>query len=225
VSVADGGTLFLDEIGEMSPELQVKLLRFLQNGEYRRVGDSVTRTSDARVISATNKDLKEEVENGGFRRDLYYRLCAVTLEVPPLRDRPSDIPLLMDHFLEIYAGRESKTIAGFSPEVRELFLQYDWRGNNVRELENEVRRGVALCVDGEVIGIDKVRPELRNRYHSTHRSREPGERSLKDEVEALERNRILEALEQTGWNKQRAADLLGLSRTGLHAKMKKYGIG
>ncbi len=225
VAVANDGTLFLDEIGEMSQELQVKLLRFLQNGEYRRVGENITRTSNARVISATNKDLAQEVKAGRFRRDLFYRLCAVVVEVPPLRERPDDIPLLMEHFLKVYSEREGKRVAGFSREVRELLMRHDWRGNNVRELENEVRRGVALCEDGETIGIDKISPELRERYESSLVSDEPRRRSLKDEVEALEKTRILEALGRTGWNKQAAAQLLGLSRTGLHAKMRKYGIG
>jgi len=225
VQVADQGTLFLDEIGEMSPQLQVKLLRFLQNGEYRRVGENITRISDARVISATNKDLAEEVKEGRFRRDLFYRLCAVVIEIPPLRDRPDDIPLLMEHFLKLYCEREEKSIPGFSREVRELFMKHDWRGNNVRELENDVRRGVALAADGEVIGIDKARPELRDQYQIGLRSDEALRRSLKEEVEALEKSRILEALGRTSWNKQAAADLLGLSRPGLHAKMRKYGIG
>jgi DNA-binding NtrC family response regulator/tetratricopeptide (TPR) repeat protein len=225
VQVADQGTLFLDEVGEMSPQLQVKLLRFLQNGEYRRVGENITRTSDARVISATNKDLAEEVKEGRFRRDLFYRLCAVVIEIPPLRDRPDDIPLLMEHFLKMYSEREEKHITGFSREVRELFLKHDWRGNNVRELENEVRRGVALAADGEIIGIDKVRPDLRDQYQVGLRTDEATRRSLKDEVEALEKSRILEALGRTAWNKQAAADLLGMSRPGLHAKMRKYGIG
>lgn len=225
VQTAADGTLFLDEVGEMSPQLQVKLLRFLQNGEYRRVGESMTRTSNARVISATNKDLAEEVRKSTFRRDLFYRLCTIVIEVPPLRERPEDIPLLMEHFLSMYSELEGKDIPGFSREVRDLFLRHDWHGNNVRELENEVRRGVALCADGEVIGIDKVRPELRSAYGGGRTAEDPLKRSLKHEVEALERGRILEALERTGWNKQAASDLLGLSRPGLHAKMKKYGIG
>jgi DNA-binding NtrC family response regulator len=225
VQAAAGGTLFLDEIGEMSSQLQVKLLRFLQNGEYRRVGESVTRTSDARVVSASNKDLAEEVKAGRFRRDLFYRLCAVVVLVPPLRDRPDDVPLLMEHFRELYSKRENKHVPGFSREVREIFQRYDWRGNNVRELENEVRRGVALVAEGDVIGIDKISPELRSRYEVSLGDDEPHRRSLKDEVEALEKSRILEALSRTGWNKQAASDVLGLSRTGLHAKMKKYGLG
>jgi two-component system response regulator HupR/HoxA len=185
----------------------------------------VTRTSTARVISATNKDLAEEVRAGRFRRDLFYRLCTVVIEVPPLRDRPDDIPLLMEHFLELYSKREEKRTPGFSRDVRELFMRHDWRGNNVRELENEVRRGVALCAEGEIIGIDKVSPELAARYQLGGRSDELHRRSLRDEIDALEKTRILEALDESGWNKQRAADGLGISRTGLLAKMKKHGIG
>ena len=225
VAAANDGTLFLDEIGEMSKELQVKLLRFLQNGEYRRVGESVTRTSNARVISATNKDLSEEVRADRFRRDLFYRLCTVVIEVPPLRDRPDDIPLLMEHFLELYSKREAKRIGGFSRDVRELFMRHDWRGNNVRELENAVRRGVALCAEGDVIGIDKLSPELAARYQLGGDGGEPHRRSLRDEIDALEKTRILEALDESGWNKKRASERLGISRTGLLAKMKKHGIG
>ncbi|MBD3347728.1 MAG: tetratricopeptide repeat protein [Candidatus Eisenbacteria bacterium] len=224
VQAASDGTLFLDEVGEMSPQLQVKLLRFLQNGEYRRVGENVIRTSNARVISATNKDLAEEVKQNRFRRDLFYRLCAVVIEVPPLRDRPDDIPLLMEHFLKLYSKREGKSVAGFTREAREIFQRHDWRGNNVRELENEVRRGVALCDDGEYITADKLSAELREGYGPDAGGDAQG-RSLREEVEALEKSRILEALGKTGWNKQAAADILGMSRTGLHAKMRKYGIG
>jgi DNA-binding NtrC family response regulator/tetratricopeptide (TPR) repeat protein len=225
IAAADGGTLFLDEIGEMSRELQVKLLRFLQSGEYRRVGDSEVRTGDARVISASNRDLRQEVLAGRFRRDLFYRLSAFIVEVPPLRERPQDVPLLMEHFLKLYCAYEGKSVSGFSRSVRELFLSYDWRGNNVRELENEVRRGVALCGDGGVIDIDELRPELRARREAILSSGQrlgSGFLSLRDEVEALERSRIAEALEFCGKSKPKAADYLGLSRTGLYTKIRKY---
>ena len=227
IAAASGGTLFLDEIGEMSADLQVKLLRFLQSGEYRRVGDSHARTSDARVISASNRNLREEILTGGFRRDLFYRLSAFVIEVPPLRARRHDIPLLMEHFLELYCAYEGKHVSGFSRSVRELFLTYDWRGNNVRELENEIRRGVALTRDGGVIGIDELRPELRSASEammSGGRECGTGSLSLRDEVEALERARIAEALEFCDHSKPRAAAHLGVSRTGLYTKMKKYGM-
>ncbi len=227
VEVAKGGTLFLDEIGEMSLELQVKLLRFLQSGEYRRVGESSNRTSDARIISASNRNLRAEVAAERFRTDLFYRLCGFVIDVPPLRERPQDIPPLMEHFLDRYTRLEGKRVDGFSPEVRELFLKHDWRGNNVRELENEVRRGVALCEEGGVIGLDEIRPELAARREEILRSgRRDGTHplSLKEEVEALERNRIREALERSGRSKRAAAKLLGLSRTGLYTKLAKYGM-
>jgi transcriptional regulator with PAS, ATPase and Fis domain len=227
IESAAGGTLFLDEIGEMGPELQVKLLRFLQSGEYRRVGESRVRTSDVRVISASNRNLRDEVAAGSFRGDLFYRLGAYVVEVPPLRERRRDIRLLMDHFLELYAGSEGKRVLGFGPDVYELFLRYDWRGNNVRELENEVRRGVALCDDGGLIGVEHLSPALVARreaiLHSA-RAAAPDGSSLREEVEALERRRIHEALEQAGQSKRKAASLLGLSRTGLYTKLRKYGI-
>ncbi len=227
VAAAAGGTLFLDEIGEMSPELQVKLLRFLQSGEYRRVGESVVRTSNARVISASNRDLRDEVRRGAFRSDLFYRLSTFVIEIPPLRARPQDIPLLMEHFIDLYSRLEDKTVRGFSRQVRELFLGYDWSENNVRELENEVRRGVALCEDGGLIEVGDLRPELRARHEASSDSdvrHEADFVSLKGEVEALERVRITQALERAGNSKRLAAAELGLSRTGLYTKLRKYGM-
>jgi DNA-binding NtrC family response regulator/tetratricopeptide (TPR) repeat protein len=225
IESAANGTLFLDEIGDMSPELQVKLLRFLQSGEYRRVGDSTVRTSNARVVSATNKDLHREVSEGRFRRDLFYRLSAFTVEIPPLRERPCDIVPLMRHFLSVYAELEGKDVRGFDDDVVDLFKHYDWRGNNVRELENEVRRCVALCEDGELIGLDEVRPELvakRGEILGSHRAAPGDTLSLRDEVEALEQTRIREALERHAQSKLDAARYLGMSRTGLYTKMRKY---
>jgi len=226
ISAAAGGTLFLDEIGEMSPELQVKLLRFLQSGEYRRVGESVVRTSDARVVSASNRDLREEARAGRFRTDLYYRLGAFVIEIPPLRARPVDIPLLMDHFLRLYRDSEGKRVRGYSRDVKELFLRYGWSENNVRELENEVRRGVALCRDGGLIEVSDLRPELRAMHEDVHEFGHTGRDfvSLKDEVEALERRRIVEALNRSGNSKPQAAEELGLSRTGLYTKLQKYRL-
>jgi transcriptional regulator with PAS, ATPase and Fis domain len=225
IESAVNGTLFLDEIGDMSPELQVKLLRFLQSGEYRRVGDSVVRASNARVVSATNKDLHREVSEGRFRRDLFYRLSAFTVEIPPLRERPCDVVPLMRHFLSVYTELEGKDVRGFDDDVVELFKHYDWRGNNVRELENEVRRCVALCEDGQLIGLDEVRPELvanREAILGSHRPGPGDTLSLRDEVEALEQTRIREALERHSQSKLDAARYLGMSRTGLYTKMRKY---
>jgi len=222
VGAAAGGTLFLDEVGEMTPALQVKLLRFLQNGEYRRIGENRTRTSDARIVSATNKDLVEEMKAGRFRRDLLYRLCTFVIDLPPLRDRRGDVEPLMEHFLSLYRDREGKRIPGVSRDVRALLLRHDWRENNVRELENEIRRAVAVCDDGHRIEVEHLSPTLRDRFRASPPRRRL---SLKDEVEALERQRILDALERRSWNKKRAAEHLGISRTGLLTKMKKYGMG
>ncbi|MFH1690001.1 MAG: sigma 54-interacting transcriptional regulator [Candidatus Eisenbacteria bacterium] len=227
IESASNGTLFLDEIGDMSAELQVKLLRFLQSGEYRRVGDSAIRTSNARVVSATNKDLHAEVLEGGFRRDLFYRLSAFTVEIPPLRERPCDIVPLMRHFLATYAELEGKEVPGFSDDVVELFQHYDWAGNNVRELENEVRRCVALCAEGEPICLDQIRPELvvmREAILASGRAAPGDALSLKDEVEALEQGRIRDALARHSRSKLDAARSLGMSRTGLYTKMRKYGM-
>jgi DNA-binding NtrC family response regulator len=227
VEAAADGTLFLDEIGEMSPELQVKLLRFLQSGEYRRVGDNRVRTSNARVISASNRDLRDEVAAGRFRQDLFYRLSGVVVEIPPLRERRQDVRLLMEHFLEVYAELEGKRVRGFSPEVYGVFIGYDWHGNNVRELENEVRRGVALCDEDGLIGVEHLSPDLAAKREAILRTARPdgsAGRSLRQEVQALERNRIYEALQRTGHSKRKAARILGLSRTGLYTKLRKYGI-
>ncbi len=227
IESASDGTLFLDEIGDMSAELQVKLLRFLQSGEYRRVGDSTIRTSNARVVSATNRDLLAAVLEGGFRRDLFYRLSAFTVEIPPLRERQCDIVPLMRHFLATYAELEGKRIPGFSDDVVELFQHYDWRGNNVRELENEVRRCVALCAEGESISLDQVRPELvamREAMLPSGRAAPGDSLTLKDEVEALEQCRIRDALARHSESKLDAARSLGMSRTGLYTKMRKYGM-
>jgi DNA-binding NtrC family response regulator len=223
LSAAHRGTLFLDEIGEMSRSLQVKLLRFLQDGEYRRIGENTARRSDARVVSATNRDLVADMRAGTFRRDLLHRLCTVVVTVPPLRERPEDIEPLMEHFLALHCEREGKHIRGFSPALRGLFLRYDWRANNVRELENEVRRAVAICDDGDILGIGAISPGLRERYQGTSPSRPAP--TLKEQTEALEKRLILEALEACAWNKKRAAERLGCSRTGLLTKMRKHGIG
>lgn len=227
IEAAQNGTLFLDEIGEMAPELQVKLLRFLQSGEYRRVGESRVRRSDVRVISASNRDLRDEVAVGRFRQDLFYRLSAYVVEIPPLRERRGDVRVLMEHFLKVYAELEGKSVRGFSAEVYDLFVGYDWRGNNVRQLENEIRRGVALCDENGMIEIGHLSPELAAKRDATPRPARPAGlegRSLREEVEALERSRIYDALERAGNSKRKAAMLLGLSRTGLYTKLKKYGI-
>jgi len=218
---ADGGTLFLDEIGELSQTTQVKLLRFLQNREFQRIGDNRNLQSDVRVISATNRDLGSLIKEGAFREDLFYRLNVVAITIPPLRERKGDIPPLMDHFLRRFATQNNRPIEGFSPEARDLLLKYDYPGN-VRELENIIERAVVIA-RGTLISIKDLpfqREEERpaNKYQGDRRM------SLNASVEKLEREMIREALDQAGNNQTRAADLLGIGERTLRYKLKKYGL-
>ncbi|HEX8118204.1 MAG TPA: sigma 54-interacting transcriptional regulator, partial [Pyrinomonadaceae bacterium] len=161
LEVADGGTLFLDEVGELAPALQAKLLRVLQEREFERVGGTRTIRVDVRVVAATNRDLEEAVRKGGFRQDLYYRLNVVSFEMPPLRERREDIPLLASYFVSKYASKFKRRVTGLSPEARACLVNYDWPGN-VRELENAVERAVVMCT-GEIIGVDDLPPLLTPR--------------------------------------------------------------
>ncbi|UCF95729.1 MAG: sigma-54-dependent Fis family transcriptional regulator [Desulfobacterales bacterium] len=217
---ADGGTLFLDEIGELALLVQVKLLRFLQEREFQRVGGNHTIRSDVRIISATNRDLPHKVEAGSFREDLFYRLNVVTVEMPPLRERKEDVGALIDHFLQRYSNENGKEIRGITPEARDLLLKYDYPGN-VRELENILERAVVIT-RGTVI------TEQDLPFHGRTPSFEPKAnqttRGLKESVEFLERNLIQEALEQAANHQTRAAQLLGISERMLRYKLKKYGL-
>jgi two-component system response regulator HydG len=213
---ADGGTLFLDEIGEMAPALQAKLLRALQQGEVQRLGSDRPIRVDVRVIAATNRDLEAEVEKGGFREDLYYRLNVIALRVPALRERPEDIPLLARHFLSLFAQRNRKSFRGFSPRVMDLMLHYDWPGN-VRELENVVERAVILS-PGELVTENDLPPNLRGAAKGA--DVQPAGPSLED----AEREAIARTLDQVGNNKSEAARILGVTRVTLRNKMKKFGL-
>jgi two-component system, NtrC family, response regulator HydG len=213
---ADGGTLFLDEIGEMAPALQAKLLRALQQGEVQRLGSDRPVRVDVRVLAATNRDLEAEVREGGFREDLYYRLNVIALRVPPLRERPEDIPLLARHFLGLFAERNRKTFRGFSPRVMDLMLHYEWPGN-VRELENVVERAVILA-PGEMVTEADLPATLRGAGKAVD-TPPPGQ-SLED----AEREAIVRTLEQVGNNKSEAARVLGVTRVTLRSKMKKFGL-
>ncbi|MDM8525622.1 sigma-54 dependent transcriptional regulator [Desulfococcaceae bacterium HSG8] len=216
---ADGGTLFLDEIGEVAPSVQVKLLRFLQEREFQRVGGNQTLRSDVRMISATNRDLKERVSAGAFREDLYYRLNVVTIEVPPLKKRKEDIPLLADHFLDRFAAENGKQIRGMSPDARDLLMKYDYPGN-VRELENIIERAAVITRDSVLSTRDF--PFGESFGHQSRRK--TGDKSLKEAVEELEQEMIRKSLEKTGNHQTRAAKLLGISERMLRYKLKKYGI-
>ena len=223
--VADGGTVFLDEIGEMSPPLQVKLLRVLQERSFEPVGSNRTVEVDVRVVAATNKDLEEEVAAGRFREDLYYRLNVVELQLPALRQRKSDIPLLIRFFNERMAESRRRSIAGISDAALEKLLAYPWPGN-VRELENIVERLTVFCM-GEVVELD----DLPNKIVSPSRRKgglsvdlpEEG-LDLREVLNEFEERLIRQALDRTGWNKNRAAALLSMNRTTLVEKLKKRGM-
>ncbi|MCK5620515.1 MAG: sigma-54-dependent Fis family transcriptional regulator, partial [Candidatus Krumholzibacteria bacterium] len=207
--------------GEMSAELQVKLLRLLENGEFRRLGENQVRIADVRVISATNRDLLREVERGKFRRDLYYRLGAVKLRVPALRFRKRDIELLMRHFLRQCACQNRHTSRYFEIDVKamEALEVYNWPGN-VRELQNEILRIVSLIGESDVIRFGMLSQSIKDYLKSRIRSNGFLERS----VERYERRLILDALSKNDWNRLRTAEVLGLPRTTLIAKMKRLNV-
>jgi Nif-specific regulatory protein len=214
---ADQGTLFLDEVGEMPTALQVKLLRVLQDSMIRRVGDTVSRKIDIRLITATNRDLRVEVEGGRFRQDLFYRLNVVPIEIPPLRERGEDILLLAQHFLDLFSKQQVKPIRGLTTEARELLLRYAWQGN-VRELENAMARAVALADEGAAL-----EPALFG-LGATVTRRWDGQHTLRETLDAVEAETIREALRQCESNVSRAARALGVSRQHLHNRMNSHGI-
>jgi two-component system, NtrC family, response regulator AtoC len=219
---ADGGTLFLDEVGELPLGLQVKLLRVLQEEEIRRVGDTRSEKVDVRVVAASARDLSRAVKEGQFREDLYYRLNVVGIRLPPLRDRPDDIPLLARHFLARGARlRPDAPVTGFSPEALETMKGYRWPGN-VRELEHAVERALVLC-EGPEIGEDDLPDELRAPRPPVPAALD-GTLSVKRATRAVEEQLIRRALERTGGNRTRAAELLELSYRALLYKIKEYGI-
>jgi DNA-binding NtrC family response regulator len=211
---AHGGTILLDEVGEMTPATQLRLLRVLQEGEIRRVGESTPRKVDVRVIAATNVDLDARVDEGGFRRDLYYRLNVFPITLPPLRDRAQDILPLAEHFLRLH--REGRAVPGFTPEALGLLRAYPFPGN-VRELENEVERAVALADDGQPIGVEHLSARVREA------ARPDGEpRTLNAAIEELKRRMIHDALRECG-SKTRAAERLGLTRQSLQQMLRRRG--
>jgi DNA-binding NtrC family response regulator len=224
--LADGGTIFLDEVAEMSPHLQVKLLRVVQEQEFERLGAAKTIRCDVRILAATNKDLDKLVQEGSFREDLYYRLKVIPIEIPPLRDRRSDIPLLVHHFLEITVRNKRKKIKGISKEVMQAFMNYDWPGN-VRELENIIERMVILSETG-TLTLDDLPEKICHKQVSEQQSIKaviPDEGiSLSNAINEYERQLILTALEKAEWVKNRAAKLLNMNRTTLVEKIKKQGI-
>jgi transcriptional regulator with GAF, ATPase, and Fis domain len=213
--LADGGTIFLDEIGDLHLDLQVKLLRVLQEGEFERLGNPRTLKVDVRVIAATNRDLKQEVAKGSFREDLFYRLNVFPIQIPPLRDRKEDIPLLVNHFVKKYTKKVGKKIDTISQHLLDTLQSYQWPGN-VRELENVIERSVIVCKSNKLILSEWISKEEYQQIDSTTPT-----------LEQLEREHILKVLEMTDWRvsgEHGAAKILGLKRTTLEARMQKLGI-
>ena len=220
--LADGGTLFLDEIGELSQNLQVKLLRVLQEKVFERVGGVRTISVDIRIIAATNKDLQYEMQIGRFREDLYYRLNVVHIALPALKERQEDIRLLVNHFLKKYAS-ERQSVEGVDQEVDRLFYKYSWPGN-IRELENVIERVMILC-PGEIIRVSDLPKGFTDNVHNTlHLEGIPADAKLYDTLAMIEKAMIERALKISGNVQSHAADLLGIGKSGLNQKIKKYNL-
>jgi len=223
--MANGGTVFLDEIGEMSPALQIKLLRVLQEQQFERVGGTKTIHVDLRFIAATNKNLTTAINMEKFREDLYYRLNVIPIKVPSLKQRRSDIPLLIDFFLKKFQKTKNKKITGFSQSALDALWVYEWPGN-VRELENVLKRLTILC-EGPVVDLEDLPENIRDVSGAGQMEEEVilgDELNLNEAVQDYEKRIILEALEKTNWVKSKAAKLLNINRTTLVAKIKKQNI-
>jgi len=219
--LADGGTLFLDEIGDMPPEVQVKILRVLQDGTFERLGSTRTLQVDVRVVAATNKDLMQEVEAGRWRLDLYYRLNVISLRLPALRERREDIPLLVAHFLRKYAAQNNKQVTGIQQQVLQFLQHADWPGN-VRELENVIERAVVLAKD-PIIGI----AELPGHMQEKELAPTPGDHfalPLNATLAEIEREAIVQALQHSGGNRQATARSLNIGLATLYRKLKEYQL-
>ncbi len=230
--LAHKGTLFLDEVGEIDPGVQVKLLRVLQDGEFERVGGTETIKVDVRIVAATNRDLRQAIAQGTFREDFYYRLNVFSIYVPPLKDRPDDIPALVDHFLHQFSMELGKEVYEVDDEIIEIFLKYPWPGN-IRELENIMERAVVLAT-GSQITINEMPYELLKYMESkgsmislheeSSTKMENNDLPLEQHTERVEKELILRALEKFHWNKTKAAEQLGIKRTTLQYKIKKLGL-
>jgi len=212
--LASGGTIVLDEIGDISPRIQLKLLKILEEKEFEKVGDSVPIKTNARVIACTNQDLKEKVRLGEFREDLYYRLKVFEVKVPSLEDRMEDIPLLVEHFLNFFNAKFSKNIRELSQEVMEIFMRYTWPGN-IRELKHCIEHAFILC-RGPILCLEHLPAEIRLQHESKQR--------VEKRNTTEERGRILMVLKETYWNKAVAARLLGIDRSTLYRKIYKYQL-
>ena len=217
---AHGGTIFLDEIANASPALQVKLLRVLEDRQFEPVGSNKTKTVDTRIITASNRDLHEEVKQGRFREDLYYRINVVTVDLPPLCERVGDVRLLAKHFLRMYCAQHNKQRIGITDEALEYLERYSWPGN-IRELENVIERAVLLSKD-KFIGPDDLPNTIKQEQDEQRQTYK--EVSLKEALAEPEKNLIRQALEANHWNRQETAKALQINRTTLFKKMKRYGL-
>jgi len=215
----DGGSLFLDEISEIDASVQVKILRALEERQIERVGGDTPVDVDTRLIAATNRDLKEMVDEGDFREDLFYRLYVVVITLPPLRERQDDTLLLLNHYLAVFNEENSKQIAGFSPAAYEMLAGYDWPGN-IRELRNLIERMVVLA-HGKVLDVKDIPVQIRETAVGVREVRADADLT----VDEMEKRMIVQALEKTGGNRTRAAEKLGISRRTLHRKLNEYGLG
>jgi DNA-binding NtrC family response regulator len=218
LETADGGTVFLDEIGEMVPALQAKLLRFLEERAFRRVGGAADIRVDVRVIAATNRDLEEAVREGKFREDLYYRLNVMTIELPPLRNRPQDIPVLASYFIDTFNTEFKKNVRGLSREARETLERYTWPGN-VRELRNAVERAMLLAEAATLEASDFASLAGRRQVAAGFELPADGV-----DLDLLERDLVRQALRRTGGNQTKAAALLGLNRDQIRYRIEKFGL-
>ncbi len=219
LEAADGGTVFLDEIGEMVPGLQAKLLRFLEEKAFKRVGGAVDIRVDIRVIGATNRNLQEEVREGRFREDLFYRLNVMPITLPPLRERADDIPRLVNFYIDAYNTEFKKRVRGVTPEVLKKIQTYGWRGN-VREVRNAVERAMLLA-EGDTLTVDDFAGAITDSMRLGDQVElPPGGIDL----EQLERSLVVQALERTGWNQTRAAALLGVNRDQIRYRIEKFKL-
>ncbi|MFQ5793205.1 MAG: sigma-54-dependent transcriptional regulator, partial [Acidobacteriota bacterium] len=219
--LAHGGTLFLDEIGEMGLDMQIKILRALQERRVQPVGSEGCIEVDVRIVAASNKDLEKAVQEGRFREDLFYRINVLPIVLPPLKDRSKDVLLLADHFLDRYRRELRKPVRGFTEEARQLLLEYPWPGN-IRELENTVERAVILAED-DLLGVEAFPQLLSSSWAKTSRPSAGSELTDYPPLEKVERDYILEVLQATRWNRKRASEVLGISTVTIWRKLEKKG--
>jgi DNA-binding NtrC family response regulator len=223
---ASGGTVFLDEIGEMPQDAQIHLLRVLDDHKVRRIGGNVSQDIDVRVIAATNRDLRAEVEAGRFREDLYYRLSVLSIAIPPLRERREDIPVLAEHFLQEYSARQKKDLDGFAPGVLDMLQSYTWSGN-VRELQNAINVAVAFAEEGQQIQFHHFPPHIaqgESLMQAATQAIGRGPLRYRELVNQFERQCIEHALRECNGNRTQAAKMLGIERKHLYEKMKSLHI-